>query len=69
MLVGGEPILRGGRFTRINKQDALESLAASLSVPLRPDELERRKLAKRVFPYVKKFYENEGYLGEKARGL
>ena len=42
VLVGGEPILRGGRFTRINKQDALESLAASLSVPLRPDELERR---------------------------
>jgi cytosine/adenosine deaminase-related metal-dependent hydrolase len=66
VLVGGEPILRAGRFTRINKQDALESLAASLCIPLRPDELERRKLAKRVFPYVKNFYEDEGYLADKA---
>jgi 5-methylthioadenosine/S-adenosylhomocysteine deaminase len=62
VLVGGEPILRDGTFTRVNKHDVLEAFAASLRVPLRPDELRRRELSKRLFPHVKKFYEDEGYL-------
>ena len=62
VLVDGEPILRDGKFTRLNKHDALEAFAASLRVPLRPDEERRRALSKRLFPHVKKFYEDEGYL-------
>lgn len=65
VLVAGEPILRDGRFTRLNKTDVLEEFAASLRVPLRPDEERRRDLAKRVFPHAKQFYADEGYLDDR----
>ncbi|MCC6531699.1 MAG: amidohydrolase family protein [Burkholderiales bacterium] len=64
VIVAGEPILHEGKFTRVDKHAVLEAFAASLRVPLRPDEEHRRALAKRLFPHVKKFYEDEGYLGE-----
>jgi 5-methylthioadenosine/S-adenosylhomocysteine deaminase len=64
VLVGGEPILRDGQFTRINKNDVLEEFAASLRVPLRPHEERRRDIAKRLFPHIRKFFADEGYLGE-----
>ncbi len=62
VLVAGEPILRDGCFTRIDKQAALEALAESLRVPLRPDELRRREFSKRLMPHVQRFYADEGYL-------
>jgi hypothetical protein len=49
----------------VNKADMLEALAASLRVPLEPDEERRRRLARDVFPYVKRFY--DGWLDEPAR--
>lgn len=64
VLVAGEPILRDGRFTRLNKADALEELAASLRVPLRPHEERRRDIARRLFPHIRRFYADEGYLGD-----
>jgi cytosine/adenosine deaminase-related metal-dependent hydrolase len=67
VLVAGEPILRDRAFTRVNKHDVLEELAASLRAPLRPEELRRRELAKRLFPHVQKFYEDEGYLQDQKR--
>ena len=63
VLVAGEPMFKDGRFTRLNKADVLEELAASLRVPLRPEEVRRRDISKRLFPYVKQFYADEGYLG------
>lgn len=60
VLVGGEPILRDGRFTRVNKEDALEELAAALRAPLTEDEKRRRHLSKKFFPHLKRFY--DGYL-------
>jgi len=65
VLVAGEPVLRDGRFTRVNKADMLEALAASLRVPLEPAEERRRRLARDVFPHVKRFY--DGWLDEPAR--
>jgi 5-methylthioadenosine/S-adenosylhomocysteine deaminase len=62
VLVAGEPILRNRRFTRVNKEEILEELARSLQEPLRPEELRRRELARQVFPYVRRFYADEGYL-------
>jgi 5-methylthioadenosine/S-adenosylhomocysteine deaminase len=56
VLVTGEPILRDGRFTRINKEEILAELAASLDTPLRPDEDRRRVLAEAVLPHVQRFY-------------
>jgi cytosine/adenosine deaminase-related metal-dependent hydrolase len=56
VLVGGEPILHDGRFTRLNKDEVMEELAASLRVPLSSSEERRRELSRQVFPYVKEFY-------------
>ena len=65
VLVAGEAILREGRFTRVDKAALLEELAASLRVPLTDEEERRRRLAKQVFPHVKKFY--DGYLAGEVR--
>jgi aryl-alcohol dehydrogenase-like predicted oxidoreductase len=48
--------IRHGQFTRLNKADMPEELAASLRVPLRPEEEYRRQLSREVFSYVKGFY-------------
>ncbi len=65
VLVAGEPVVREGTFTRVNKAEVLEELAASLRTPLQPEEERRRQLAREVFPYVKRFY--GGWLDEQAR--
>jgi cytosine/adenosine deaminase-related metal-dependent hydrolase len=65
VMVAGEPILRNGQFTRINKAEALEQLAAAMQVPLQPAEERRRVLSPAVFPHVKGFY--DGWLDERAR--
>jgi cytosine/adenosine deaminase-related metal-dependent hydrolase len=65
VMVAGEVVLRDGRFTRIDKDRAIEELAASLRVPLTPEEEARRALARAVFPVVKRFY--DGWLDEGAR--
>jgi cytosine/adenosine deaminase-related metal-dependent hydrolase len=64
VLVAGEPVLRDGVFTRVNKADVLEALAASLQQPLQPDEVHRRELSSRVFDHVKRFY--DGWLDHGA---
>ena len=65
MLVEGEPILRDGRFTRVDKEAALNELAASLSRPADDDEERRIALSRNVLPHVRKFY--DGYLDAETR--
>jgi cytosine/adenosine deaminase-related metal-dependent hydrolase len=65
VLVAGEPILRDGQFTRVNKAEMLEALAETLRVPLQAAERSRRTLAPAVFPHVGRFY--EGWLDDCAR--
>ncbi len=65
VLVNGEPILRDGKFTRLNKAEALEELATALRVPLKPAEEQRRALSPAVFPHVQRFY--DGWLDERVR--
>lgn len=65
VLVAGEPVLRDGAFTRVNKADVLDALAASLRVPLRPEEERRQYLSRQVFPHVKRFY--DAWLDEPSR--
>ena len=60
VLIGGETVLEGGRFTRVDEAAILRELAESLSCPPSEDEARRRALAKRLLPYVEQFY--EGYL-------
>ena len=66
VMVAGEVILRGGRFTRIDKDAALAELAARMAAP--PGELERRNraMAHGLLPHVRAFYEAYA-LDERAR--
>ena len=65
VIVGGEPILHDGRFTRVDKAAALGELAVSLARPASEDEIRRSELSRDVLPYVKQFY--EGYLDVERR--
>ncbi len=65
VLVAGEPILRDGRFTRVDKAAALDEFAATLARPASADETRRIALSRDVLPYVKRFY--DGYLDAETR--
>jgi 5-methylthioadenosine/S-adenosylhomocysteine deaminase len=59
VIVAGEIVYRDGKFTRVDRDAALRELSDILKRPLSSEELERRRLAKAVFPHVKAFY--DGY--------
>jgi cytosine/adenosine deaminase-related metal-dependent hydrolase len=56
VMIAGEVVMRDRRFTRVDKDEVLRDLAASLAVPLRPDEIRRRELSRELFPHVRRFY-------------
>ncbi len=64
VLVGGEVIYDNGRFTRIDRDAALQQLSDLLQRDLTDAEEERRQLAKQVLPHVKAFY--DGYFDPAA---
>jgi cytosine/adenosine deaminase-related metal-dependent hydrolase len=57
VVVAGEPILRGGRFTRIDKEAALEELAARMRRAPSDADAAARTLARRLMPYARAFYD------------
>jgi 5-methylthioadenosine/S-adenosylhomocysteine deaminase len=57
VVIGGEVVMRDRQFTRLEKQEILRALQTSLAAPLRPDEVERRRLARALLPHVRRFYE------------
>jgi len=61
VIVGGKPVYRDGRFTRVDKEAVLEELAASLSGSHTSVEEQRRQIARDVYGHVEAFY--RGYLG------
>ncbi|MBI4183598.1 MAG: amidohydrolase family protein [Proteobacteria bacterium] len=65
VVVAGDPIYRDGRFTRIDKEAVLAELAEALQAPLAADEIRRRETARKVLPFVKRFY--DGYLAGESR--
>jgi cytosine/adenosine deaminase-related metal-dependent hydrolase len=68
VIVAGEPVLRDGRFTRLDKAAVLEELAASLRAPLLPEEERRVAMSDRLLPHVLQFYRDEGYLDAGGAG-
>ena len=58
VLCDGEVIYHQGKFTRVNRDAALQSLHADLQRALTDDEVERRNLSKTLLPHVKAFYRN-----------
>jgi 5-methylthioadenosine/S-adenosylhomocysteine deaminase len=64
VMVAGEILYQDGRFTRIDREDALRQLSELLKRPLSTEEQERRRLSKAVLPHVKAFY--DGYMDMEA---
>lgn len=56
VLVDGEVVLRDGQLTRVDKYDLFREIKAALDRPLTPQEEERRDLAMRVEPHLRRFY-------------
>jgi hypothetical protein len=56
VMVAGEVVYEGGRFTRVDRATALRELHQSLQRALADDEVERRKLSKALLPHVRRFY-------------
>lgn len=53
----GEVIYRGGEFTRVDCQAAMEQLRSDLTRALTNEEVERRGLSSKLLPHVRKFYD------------
>jgi cytosine/adenosine deaminase-related metal-dependent hydrolase len=60
VIVGGKPIYRNRRFTRVDKEAVLKELAAFLSSPRTSVEERRRQIARDVYGHIEAFY--RGYL-------
>jgi cytosine/adenosine deaminase-related metal-dependent hydrolase len=58
VMCDGEVIYDNGRFTRVDRDNALKTLHDELQAALSDDEVERRQLSKALLPHVKKFYTN-----------
>jgi cytosine/adenosine deaminase-related metal-dependent hydrolase len=56
VMVAGEVVYEGGRFTQVDRDAALHELHASLQHALADDESERRALSKALLPHVRRFY-------------
>jgi 5-methylthioadenosine/S-adenosylhomocysteine deaminase len=55
-MCGGEVLYRDGRFTRVDRDSALQALHQDLQKALTADEVERRNLSKTLLPHVRRFY-------------
>jgi 5-methylthioadenosine/S-adenosylhomocysteine deaminase len=64
VMVAGEVVYEGGRFTRLDHAAVLGELHDSLQHSLADDESERRQLSKALLPYVRLFY--AGYFDPEA---
>ena len=64
VMVAGEVIYEGGRFTRVDRAAALRELHQSLQHALGDDEIERRHLSKALVPHIRRFY--AGYFDPEA---
>jgi 5-methylthioadenosine/S-adenosylhomocysteine deaminase len=60
VICAGELIYADGRFTRVDREAALQALHEDLQKALTDDEVERRGLSKALLPHVKAFY--AGYI-------
>ena len=56
VMVAGEVVYEGGRFTRVDRTAALRELHESLRHGLADDERERRQLSKALRAHVRRFY-------------
>lgn len=56
VMIAGEVVYEGGRFTKADRDAVLAEIAAQLASPATPKEAARKALSAAVLPYVKAFY-------------
>ena len=56
VIIDGVAVLRGGRFTMVNKEEVVSDLQDRLSGPVEPSVIETRSTVQRLMPYVERFY-------------
>ena len=66
VMVGGEIVYQDGKFTRVDRDNALREFSDLLKRPLTDDEIERKRLSKAVLPHVTSFYDGYSILGARA---
>jgi 5-methylthioadenosine/S-adenosylhomocysteine deaminase len=60
VMIAGEVVYEDGRFIRLDKDAVLEEFARAMSAPPSDGEQRRKRLAQKVAPFVRAFY--DGYL-------
>ena len=60
VVIDGEVVLRGGRFTKVDKGEVLRELKERFSRPEEPAAVEARQMVRRMMPYVEQFYRSWG---------
>ncbi|MBI2166409.1 MAG: amidohydrolase family protein, partial [Chloroflexi bacterium] len=58
VVIGGRPVLKGGRFVNIDEASVVQELKKSLDRPYTRSEQERISTAKELIPYVQRFYDS-----------
>lgn len=58
VIIDGEVVLRGGKSTRVSKEDLAKELKDHFSRPVEPAVLKTRGMVQRLLPYVKGFYQS-----------
>ena len=58
VIIDGEVVLRGGRSTRINKEEVVQEIKDRLSRPVEPSVMQTRQMVRRLMPYVHRFYQD-----------
>ena len=57
VMVNGEVLLRGGKFTKLDKAEIVGRFKESLAWPLSPAETRRARMSRRLLPHVQRFFE------------
>ena len=57
VIVDSEVLLRGRRFTRLDRDAVVAQLKESLAQELTEEERKRQRVARELLPYVQRFYE------------
>jgi cytosine/adenosine deaminase-related metal-dependent hydrolase len=58
VMIAGEVVYAGGKFTRIDRDAILEQLQAHMQRPISEDERKGREFATALVPHVEKFFSN-----------
>jgi hypothetical protein len=56
VMIDGEVVLQGGKFTTVDEREITAELREQLSRPLEPGVVETRRMVQRLMPYVEQFY-------------